>query len=80
MAFALASPLVTIGRETGDITFPGDGYVSSRHATLVHRNGTVVLEDLDSSNGTYLRIKEETPLEDGDLLLIGQQLIRIELS
>lgn len=76
-AYMLAGRFVTIGRERGDITFPGDGYVSGRHATLTRRNGSLYLEDLDSSNGTYVRIKGSAAVFDGDLLLLGQQLFRI---
>lgn len=76
-SFLLSGRFVTIGRERGDITFNGDGYVSGRHATLTRRNGSLYLEDLDSSNGTYIRIKGSAAVFDGDLLLMGQQLFRI---
>lgn len=76
-AYLLSGRFVTIGRERGDITFPADGYVSGRHATLTRRNGQLYLEDLDSSNGTYVRIKGSAAVFDGDLLLMGQQLFRI---
>ena len=76
-AFLLTGRFVTIGRERGDITFPGDGYVSGRHATLTRRAGSLYLEDLDSSNGTYVRVKGSAAVFDGDLLLLGQQLFRV---
>jgi pSer/pThr/pTyr-binding forkhead associated (FHA) protein len=78
-AYLLEQQFVTIGREVGEIVFPDDGYVSSRHATLTRRDGILFLEDLNSSNGTYLRIEGPTELTDGDLLLMGQQLFRIGL-
>jgi len=76
-SYLLSGRFVTLGRERGDITFPGDGYVSGRHATLTRRNGALYLEDLDSSNGTYVRIKGSAAVFDGDLLLMGQQLFRV---
>ncbi len=77
-AWALSAPLVTIGRERGDVIFDGDGYVSGRHATITWRDGQAVLEDIGSSNGTYLQIRGPAELLDGDLVLIGQQLFRYE--
>jgi pSer/pThr/pTyr-binding forkhead associated (FHA) protein len=77
-AWSLSGDVVSVGRDEGDITFPGDGYVSGRHATITRSGGTTLFEDLGSSNGTYVRIKEAILVEDGDLLLIGQQLLRVE--
>ncbi len=79
-SWLLSGRFVTMGRERGDITFPGDGYVSGRHATLTRRSGALYLEDLDSSNGTYVRIKGSAAVFDGDLLLMGQQLFRISFQ
>ena len=77
-AWSLEAPLVTIGRERGDVIFAGDGYVSGRHATITWRDGHAILEDIGSSNGTYLQIRGPAELLDGDLLLVGQQLLRYE--
>ncbi len=76
-AFPLKDEAVTIGRETGDILFRDDGFVSGRHAKVGRENGKPVLEDLGSSNGTYRRIRQETHVDDGDLILMGQQLFRL---
>ena len=78
-AWALSAPLVTIGRERGDVIFDGDGYVSGRHATITWRDGQAMLEDIGSSNGTYLQIRGPAELLDGDLVLVGQQLLRYEI-
>lgn len=77
-AFLLQRDDIYLGRDRGQITFPRDGYVSGCHAVVARRSGGVFLKDLDSSNGTYIRLKEEIVLEDGDQLLIGQQLLRVE--
>ena len=76
-AFILKEDEITIGRETGDIVFRDDGFVSGRHARLTKIEGRAVLKDLGSSNGTYIRIKGERTLLDGDLILMGQQLFRL---
>lgn len=67
-----------IGRTLGDISFPHDGYMSSRHARIVRRGEDFVLLDEGSRNGTFVRIKNEIKLESGDMILIGKQLFRFE--
>lgn len=67
-----------IGRSTGDVQFPQDGYVSSRHATLTVTASELTIRDLGSANGTFCRVAGSAPLEDGDLLLIGEQILRVD--
>jgi pSer/pThr/pTyr-binding forkhead associated (FHA) protein len=71
-----------IGRELGDIVFTADPFLSRRHAA-VRRNpvsSEFSLVDLDSSNGTYVAIRGETAIGDGDFLRIGQHLFRVDLE
>jgi pSer/pThr/pTyr-binding forkhead associated (FHA) protein len=79
-AFPLKEGDNLLGRENGDIIFPGDGFISSRHALLQTRSHTVILKDLGSSNGTFVRIDARKRLEDGDQLLIGRHLLKFELA
>lgn len=76
---ALGSAL-HIGREDGDLNFPGDVYMSARHCSVEEREGRFVLTDHDSRNGTYVRIKAEQPLSHGDFLFVGKKLLRVELN
>jgi pSer/pThr/pTyr-binding forkhead associated (FHA) protein len=69
-----------VGRENGDITFATDGFVSGRHAMIHVAPDRVVLRDLGSSNGTFLRLGAPTFVENGDQFLIGRQLVRVEMS
>jgi hypothetical protein len=69
-----------IGREDGDLNFPGDVYMSSKHCVIEEREGKFTLTDIDSRNGTYIRIKAETALSHGDYLFIGRKLLRVELN
>jgi pSer/pThr/pTyr-binding forkhead associated (FHA) protein len=71
-----------IGRETGDIVFTADPFLSRRHAAIRHNPGAgeFVLTDLDSSNGTYVAIREEVPLSNGDFVRIGQHLFRVDFG
>lgn len=68
-----------VGRESGDITFPRDRFVSARHAAVRVGSQGVTIRDLGSSNGVYVRITRTSPLEGGDLLLLGNRLIRVEV-
>jgi hypothetical protein len=71
-----------IGRETGDIVFTADPFLSRRHAALRRNPGTgeFSLTDLDSSNGTYIAIRDDVGLMNGDFVRIGQHLFRVDLS
>jgi pSer/pThr/pTyr-binding forkhead associated (FHA) protein len=67
---------VTFGREGGDATvLLRDTGVSKRHARVFGENGAWFLEDLGSSNGTWLqkeRIKDATELLPGDIFQLSQ--------
>jgi hypothetical protein len=76
-AFPLFGDSVTLGRERGDILFPEDGYVSGQHARVSLRDDRVYLEDLNSSNGTFVRVRGERAVGPGAAILMGQQLFRI---
>jgi pSer/pThr/pTyr-binding forkhead associated (FHA) protein len=76
-AFPIPESGVHLGRERGDVLFPEDGYVSGLHCRLSWENGRLMLTDLGSSNGSFLRIHTETEIKSGDVLLMGQQLFRV---
>lgn len=65
-------PLYLIGRDGADLPL-ADDYVSRWHAQLRVQDGTLVLEDLGSQNGVYLRIADEMQLEDYDEIVTGHQ-------
>ncbi len=69
-----------IGREDGDLNFPGDVYMSARHCTVTEHSGRFTLTDGNSRNGTYVRMKTERDLGHGDYLFIGRKLLRVELN
>jgi len=67
------------GRERGDVLFSEDGYVSGLHCSVaLGEDGQVYLTDVGSSNGTFLRLRSERQLAAGDILLMGQQLFRVD--
>ena len=68
-----------VGASEGEVTFPDDPYMSPRHARVTCRGGTYTVRDLDSANGVYVRLRDTTDLRDGDMVLLGQQVLRFEL-
>ena len=77
-AWPFSEERVVLGREEGDVTFPHDGYVSGTHARIEGSDTGIFLEDLDSSNGTYVRVRSGDLVPFGTTVLIGQRLFRIE--
>ncbi|MGQ9529117.1 FHA domain-containing protein [Chloroflexus sp.] len=70
-----------------DLSLDGgyDAGVSRRHARIVCRDGSYVLEDLGSSNGTFLnrqRVSPDrpVPLHHGDEIQFGMLLVRFETN
>jgi len=63
----------TLGR--GDVEIQlDDPFASSRHAEITRQGRTLVIEDLGSTNGTYLNdgpLTGPQPLHDGDRIRIG---------
>jgi pSer/pThr/pTyr-binding forkhead associated (FHA) protein len=71
---------IQIGREGGDMNFPGDLYMSASHCKIDEAGGKLSLTDLNSRNGTYVRLKGERELAHGDYLFIGKKLLRVEIT
>jgi pSer/pThr/pTyr-binding forkhead associated (FHA) protein len=80
--YHLHRPETVIGRESGDIVFTDDPYLSRRHAVVRKDSSTgrFTLVDLESSNGTFIAIRGDFPISSGDSLRVGQHLFRIELA
>ncbi len=70
---------ISMGREDNDINFPDDPFISGSHARVELQGDSLTLTDLGSKNGTFIRITKDTPLEHGDYVFMGQQLLRIEI-
>jgi len=72
--FSLDKDFVTIGRDpVNDITI-NSPKVSRQHARLVRRGGVIVLEDLGSTNGTFvngMRLTSPHTLASGDVISLG---------
>jgi pSer/pThr/pTyr-binding forkhead associated (FHA) protein len=71
---------VTIGRADGSTLVISDDYVSSNHARLVPDGDTWMLEDLGSTNGTFLdrqRVTQATPVPIGTPIRIGKTVLEL---
>jgi pSer/pThr/pTyr-binding forkhead associated (FHA) protein len=70
---------VTVGRAAGcHIALPDDTFVSQLHARVFERSGQVYVEDLGSTNGTYVnghRVSAPTPMHKGDSLQVGSTVL-----
>lgn len=80
--YYLSRDETVIGRESGDVVFTSDPFMSRRHAAVERdpASGTFTLKDLGSSNGTYLGIRGEYEVGGGDYLRVGQHLFRLDVG
>ena len=68
-----------IGRDAPDITLAADdSSLSRRHATVAVVGPDVFMRDLNSVNGTYLKVDGSCVLADGDVVRIGAQALRFQ--
>jgi len=77
---ALEDTPVTLGRADDSTLVLTDDYASTRHAQLVPGHGAWVLEDLGSTNGTYLgssRLTRATPVPLGTQIRIGKTVMEL---
>jgi len=71
---------MSLGREGCDLNFPEDQHLSRLHARVFGEGEQVVIQDMDSKNGSFLKIRAESELRNGDLVFLGQQLLRVEIT
>jgi len=80
--FPLNSAPVTVGRGgQNDLVLVGDEFASARHARIEVRGDGVWVQDLDSTNGTYVngsRVAGAQRLDAGDVLRVGETDLRVE--
>ena len=71
---------VTLGRADDSTLVLTDDYASSRHARLVPGDGAWLVEDLGSTNGTYLgadKVVRPTPVRLGQPIRIGKTVLEL---
>jgi hypothetical protein len=78
LVFELDADSYIIGREAGNEIVIEDPQVSRRHATLTRQGATYVLEDIGSTNGTYVNGKRVTApvlLSNGDMIGLADTVV-----
>jgi hypothetical protein len=78
--FPVMGGTISIGRSAAsDIVLKNDDYASGRHARLTRHGGLLYVEDIDSTNGTYVNGRKAvgaTPLRSGDRVRVGSTTFR----
>jgi class 3 adenylate cyclase len=77
-AFPVSWVETQFGRTNGNYTFPNDKMMSRVHARILQRGEDFLLEDAGSRNGTFVSVRNKTPLVYGSTLLVGSQLFRVQ--
>ncbi|HEV2742259.1 MAG TPA: FHA domain-containing protein [Rubrobacter sp.] len=80
--FDLRDGATSVGRSsTSDVVLKSDDYASGRHAQLTRHGGLLYVEDLGSTNGTFVNGRKTvgaTPVRNGDNVRIGSTTFRYE--
>ena len=80
--FAIRDGATSIGRSAAsDIVLKSDDYASGSHAQLTRHGGLLYVEDLGSTNGTFVNGRKTvgaTPLRHGDSVRVGSTTFRYE--
>jgi len=76
----LSNEQITIGRADDATLVLADDYASTRHARLFPQDGQWLVEDLGSTNGTYLdrqKVTQPTPVPVGVPIRIGKTVLEL---
>ena len=79
-SLALGQAAILIGRAPECTLVLEDDYASNRHARLFLDSGTWLVEDLGSTNGTYLgrsKVESPTPVEVGTPVRVGRTVLEL---
>lgn len=78
VTFPLEGEQLTIGRDSTNGVAINDAEVSRKHARLMFQGGKYVIEDLGSTNGTFVngqRLAGPAVLKPGDVVSLGEQIV-----
>lgn len=82
VSIAVHGPVI-VGRNPGADIVIGAGYVSGRHARFTLMGQNLFVEDLGSTNGTFVNgrpVIEPAALESNDVVTIGDVAIRVRYA
>jgi pSer/pThr/pTyr-binding forkhead associated (FHA) protein len=74
---------ITVGRDVAHELFLEDSWVSRAHLRVSVASGRVLIEDLNSTNGTFVggrRIKGAVRVAEGTLVQLGRHILKVERS
>ncbi|MBQ9816949.1 MAG: FHA domain-containing protein [Proteobacteria bacterium] len=77
-AFFPVYPNCTIGRSETTVEIPDDMTLSPLHARITARPDTMVIEDLNSLNGVFVRIRDKILLQGNDIIRAGDHYFLYE--
>jgi pSer/pThr/pTyr-binding forkhead associated (FHA) protein len=77
-SFPLGADELTLGREAGNEIVIASDQASRRHARIFVLSGSHVVQDLDSTNGTFVNSKaiREQPLRHGDVVRVASTVLK----
>ncbi|MBL8090433.1 MAG: FHA domain-containing protein [Anaerolineales bacterium] len=78
VVFPLEGEQLTIGRDSSNGVAINDAEVSRKHARLTFQGGKFVIDDLGSTNGTFVngqRLAGPVVLKAGDVVSLGEQIV-----
>lgn len=79
-AYTLEGDQITIGRDSSNGIMINDAEISRRHARLTFQGGKYILEDLGSTNGTFVngqRLAGPRVLKPGEVVSFGEQIVLV---
>ena len=79
-SLGLTDQQITVGRANDATLVLNDDYASSRHARLFPQDGQWIVEDLGSTNGTYIdrqKVTQPTPVPVGVPIRIGKTVLEL---
>jgi hypothetical protein len=68
-----------IGSAIGDFVFTADPLVDDQHCLVEEQAGAILLTDLESRTGVFVRIKGEQELVQGDEVMVGRTRMALEI-
>ncbi|TPV95568.1 MAG: FHA domain-containing protein [Myxococcales bacterium FL481] len=78
LTYQLSGETQILGRTRGDLCFAEDPFLSPEHGRFTVQGGRLFVQDLNSTNGIFVRIRAPSPIEHDDLFLVGEQLLQLD--
>jgi thioredoxin reductase/ferredoxin/pSer/pThr/pTyr-binding forkhead associated (FHA) protein len=77
----VADKTLVLGREAPDITLNKDDMtLSRRHLSLAVKEEKMLVKDLNSVNGTYLKVRSAMAIEPGDRFRVGREMFKLQMQ